>query len=292
MRSNFFGVTCTVVCLVIAFGGVAAWGQTCVSDCGCPPGQFCRAQEGGGGRCETGICTDDYRPVCGLNGKTYSNPCWAALERVGIAHEGECKEEPIRCGGIQGTPCPGELFCDLDPGLCGGADIAGTCRPVPDHCTEPYVPVCGCDGRTYGNDCKRLAARVPLDHPGECGGSFGGGDEHAHDCGCCHPTVVSGDGQVVWSNDPELATVSQVGTGRYRLTWDVEVSDDAFFVQPIAPYDDFPRSLLGWPARIGAGAVEVTTDADYVDGGSGSHTHRRALDVRFSLLRCPRAVEM
>ncbi len=74
------------------------------------------------------------------------------------------------CGGIQGLACPEGQFCDIDmPNACGGADLSGTCRTVPQECTLQWNPVCGCDGVTYGNDCERRAAKVQLNHPGECG---------------------------------------------------------------------------------------------------------------------------
>ena len=40
----------------------------------------------------TGVCTDDWNPVCGVDGNTYSNGCEANLAEIEIDYEGECRD--------------------------------------------------------------------------------------------------------------------------------------------------------------------------------------------------------
>lgn len=74
----------------------------------------------------------------------------------------------IKCGGVEKLTCPSGYTCDYPENTCNDERVEGLCFKTPEACTEQYEPVCGCDGNTYPNDCKRLMNGTPLAYTGEC----------------------------------------------------------------------------------------------------------------------------
>jgi hypothetical protein len=115
-------------------------------------------------------CIEIFAPVCGCDGETYGNSCFAAAAGVSVVDEGECAGPEIRqCGGLAGLQCAEGEFCDFDIGaMCGAADQLGTCKSVPELCATVIDPVCGCDGATHNNACEANRAGVSVATSGAC----------------------------------------------------------------------------------------------------------------------------
>ncbi len=72
------------------------------------------------------------------------------------------------CGGILGIQCDKDLWCDPAAGQCIVADGVGTCVKVPRRCPKVLAPVCGCNGKTFPNDCYRQQRRIGKKSDGRC----------------------------------------------------------------------------------------------------------------------------
>jgi hypothetical protein len=70
-------------------------------------------------------------------------------------HPGECLDD---------GDCPVGWICQES--IVGGPEHDGVCERC--NCVDIYMPVCGVDGRTYGNGCEAECTHVRVAYEGEC----------------------------------------------------------------------------------------------------------------------------
>eukprot|EP01087_Luapelamoeba_hula_P000302 TRINITY_DN10203_c0_g1_i4.p1 TRINITY_DN10203_c0_g1~~TRINITY_DN10203_c0_g1_i4.p1 ORF type:complete len:257 (-),score=13.39 TRINITY_DN10203_c0_g1_i4:143-913(-) len=139
----------------------------CNSNGDCGKKQYCAKSAGScgsQGQCQAvpEVCPAYYQQVCGCDGKEYGNPCYANGARTNVARTGPCSTactSQSDCSEIENS------FCQFPAGQCGGS---GSCVTRVEFCAEIYLPVCGCDGRTYGNSCTASSNGVSIRSQGEC----------------------------------------------------------------------------------------------------------------------------
>lgn len=85
------------------------------------------------------ICTQEYNPVCGADGRTHSNSCFAKTAGVMIKHEGECRAIKQGAAELQkmpaiASPPPAAETKELTPSVSSdasrGESQSGTIEPV------------------------------------------------------------------------------------------------------------------------------------------------------------------
>ncbi|XP_029140150.1 serine protease inhibitor Kazal-type 12 [Protobothrops mucrosquamatus] len=137
-----FTTTCVILCLVNCFlflaPGITGHKITC--------SQYPKDQK------SQYRCPKIYDPVCGTDGKTYSNKCELCSKilsgsKIDMAHEGKCVD------------------CSKYPQPSKGTAA---------DCPQDHMPVCGTDGRTYPHICvlcariRTTGRKIGIRHEGEC----------------------------------------------------------------------------------------------------------------------------
>lgn len=137
----------------------------CRRNSDCRSGHYCQKESGdcdGFGLCEQQptLCPHILEPVCGCDGRTYPNRCFAAAAGVNVEHGGACEDNR----------------CELrpDPGKCDGAFPRYFFDPETRRCLPFVYGGCGGNANNFVTieECQEFCAPIPTcklpKDPGPC----------------------------------------------------------------------------------------------------------------------------